>query len=177
MRTLITFLILLFSSSLVAESLCTLVSEEDPEVTITITNDSPGASNGTMNFKNEPSFYFSLGISNGFGNQYYVLRKIPDNAIKEVSKITYLDISNAEIISEGRFVNFLNNKIGRTIDKNKPDSRKLKAFMPSLAQDYYYYLSPNARFNMTKKMKSIVIASEGFFNALSGCDKNVFAYG
>ena len=64
-------------SSASAENLCTLTSEEDQEVTITIDNPGSGYGFGTLNYKKVPSFLFEVGISNGYGTQYYVLRTFP----------------------------------------------------------------------------------------------------
>ena len=41
-----------------AESFCTLTSEEEPDVSITMNYPSNGYGYGTMNYKNEPEYFF-----------------------------------------------------------------------------------------------------------------------
>ena len=63
----------LISPSVNAKSLCTLTSEEEPDVTITMKNVlATGGGTGTLNYKNKPSLYFEVGRWNGYGGEYYL---------------------------------------------------------------------------------------------------------
>ena len=170
-------------SSASAENLCTLTSEEDQEVTITIDNPGSGYGFGTLNYKKVPSFLFEVGISNGYGTQYYVLRTFSPDALNMDSKKTHSErFKNTKVLSSGRFVNFVGSQLAKVTSKKERKSGKLKALMPTLPEDYYYYLPNNVnkgehgRFNLSTKMKAILNASEGFFIDSGGCD-NFFAYG
>ena len=176
-------LISTFLSPIHAETFCTLISEKEPDVNITMNYPSGGYGYGTMNYRNKPAYYFEIGISNGYGTQYYQLKTYSPDAVSYDPKLKYsIRTKDTELISAGRFVNFVGNQLGRsTIEKNRK-SGKLKALMPSLPSDYYYSLTNNhkkgeyGRFNLSTKMKSILNASEGFFVDAGGCRK-YFAYG
>ena len=75
----IVFVILI--SPVSAENLCTLTSEKDRDVTITLNYPGSGYGFGTLNYKKVPSFLFEVGISNGYGTQYYVLRTYSPDAL------------------------------------------------------------------------------------------------
>ena len=63
------------SPALNAKSLCTLTSEEEPDVTITMKYVlASGGGIGTLNYKNKPSLYFEVERWNGYGGEYYVAR-------------------------------------------------------------------------------------------------------
>ena len=176
-------LISAFYSPIHAETICTLISEKEPDITITMNYPSGGYGYGTMNYRNKPAYYFEIGISNGYGTQYYQLKTYSPDAVSYDPQLKYsIRTKDTELISAGRFVNFVGNQLGRsTIEKDRK-SGKLKALMPSLPSDYYYSLTNNhkkgeyGRFNLSTKMKSILNASEGFFVNAGGC-KKYFAYG
>ena len=166
-----------------SKSSCKLLSEKEPDISITMNYPSYGYGYGTMNYKNEPAYFFEIGISNGYGTQYYQLKTYSPDAVSFDPKLNYsVRTKNTELISNGRFLNFVGNQLGRSTSKKDRKSGKMKALMPSLPQDYYYSLTNNhqkgeyGRFNLSPKMKAILNASEGFFVDAGGCRK-YFAYG
>ena len=167
--------------SVKADLLCTLTSEEEPEVTITMKNVlASGGGIGTLNYKNKPSLYFEVGRWNGYGGEYYVARSYSPESFNEGIKYSER-IKNTEKISSGRVVIFVGNQIGRVIDREERKSGKLRAFMPTLPQGYYYSIpftekGEYGRQKLSKEMKTILDASEGFFADSSGCSK-FFGYG
>ena len=167
--------------SVKADLLCTLTSEEEPEVTITMKNVlASGGGIGTLNYKNKPSLYFEVGRWNGYGGEYYVARSYSPESFNEGIKYSER-IKNTEKISSGRIVIFVGNQIGRVIDREERKSGKLRAFMPTLPQGYYYSIpftekGEYGRQKLSKEMKTILDASEGFFADSSGCSK-FFGYG
>ena len=150
-----------------ADSLCTLTSEEEPDVTISMKYISGrGGGEGTLNYKNKPALFFSVGITNGFGGQYYFAKSYSPESV---------------VISNGRFMNFVGDQLGRITSKKERKSGKLRALMPQLARDYYYSIpftekGQYGRQKLSKEMKTILDASEGFFVDSGGCRK-FFAYG
>ena len=167
--------------SVKAESLCTLASEEEPDVTITMKNVlASGGGTGTLNYKNKPSLYFEVGRWNGYGGEYYVARSYSPESFTE--GIKYAErIKNTEKISSGRVVIFVGNRIGRVIDRKERKLGKLRLFMPTLPQGYYYSIpftekGEYGRQKLSKEMKTIIDASEGFFLDSGGCS-NFFGYG
>ena len=172
-----------FIPSVKADSLCTLISEEERDVNITMNYPSGGYRYGTMNYKNKPVYYFEIGISNGYGTQYYQLKTYSPDVVSYDPKLKYsIRTKDTELISADRFVNFIGNQLGRSIIEKDRKSGKLKALMPSLPYGYYYFLTNNhkkgeyGRFNLSNKMKSILNASEGFFVDAAECRK-YFAFG
>ena len=171
----------LISPAVNAKSLCTLTSEEEPDVTITMKYIlASGGGIGTLNYKNKPSLYFEVGSWNGFGGEYYVARSYSPESFTYVKK--YVErIKNTEKISSGRFMIFVGNQIGRVMDKKDRKSGKLRALMPSLSQGYYYSIpftkdGEFGRQKLSKEMKTIIDATEGFFVDSGGCRK-FFPYG
>ena len=170
--------------SVKADSFCTLISESEPDVSLKMHKPYGGWGVGTLSYKNDPEYLLQIGISNGYGGQYYHLKNYDPNAIAYDSKLKhhYLKHEKLETIGYGPFVNFVGNQLARSTPEAHRKSGKLKAFMPNLASLYYYSLSGNTkkgeygRFNLSKKMKSILNASEGFFIDSGGCRK-YFAYG
>jgi len=167
--------------SVKADLLCTLTSEEEPYVTITMKNVlASGGGIGTLNYKNKPSLYFEVGRWNGYGGEYYVARSYSPESFNE--GIKYAErIKNTEKISSGRVVIFVGNQIGRVIDRKERKLGKLRVFMPTLPQGYYYSIpftekGEYGRQKLSKKMKTILDASEGFFVDSGGCSK-FFGYG
>ena len=177
------FLLLLLGliPSVKAESLCTLTSEEEPDVTITMKNNlASGGGTGTLNYKNKPSLYFEVGRWNGYGGEYYVARSYSPESFNEGIKYSER-IKNTEKISSGRLIIFVGNQIGRVMNREERKYGKLRAFMPTLPQGYYYSIpftekGEYGRQKLSKEMKTILDASEGFFADSSGCSK-FFGYG
>ena len=166
-----------------SNSLCKLVSEKEPNVSITMKYPSNGYGYGTMNYKNKPAYFFEVGVSNGFGTQYYHLKTYKKDSFKDEQLFPDVIRSKDEkIISRGRFVNFVGNQLARATSEKDRKSGKLRALMPTLPSDYYYHLPMNSReegygrFNPSPEMKAILNASEGFFVDSGGCRK-YFAYG
>ncbi|AIQ94069.1 hypothetical protein [Prochlorococcus sp. MIT 0604] len=178
------FLFLFFSfgfiSSVKADSLCTLTSEVEPDVTITLKYTGSGGGIGTLNYKNQPSLGFYVGIWNGYGGQYYTARSYSPELLKEEK--TYQErTKNTKEIRTGPFINFVGNQLGRATSKEDRKSGKLRALMPSLAQGYYYSIpfteqGQYGRQQLSKEMKTIIDATEGFFVNSGGCRK-FFPYG
>ena len=183
-RFLFLSLLLGLITSVKADSFCTLKSKAEPKVTLEMYEPYGGYGFGTLNYKNKPEFFLQIGISNGYGGQYYHLQNYDPSAISYDPKLKYLylDHEKLESIGYGSFVNFVGDQLARStpIENRKPGI--LKVFMPKLAKHYYYSLSTNhkkgeyGRFNISPKMKSILNASEGFFIDSGGCRK-YFAYG
>ena len=177
-------LLLGFIAPVNAESFCTLKSKVEPEVTLEMYKPYGGYGFGTLNYKNKPEFFLQIGITNGYGGQYYHLQNYDPSAISYDPKLKYLylDHKKLESIGYGSFVNFVGDQLTRStpIENRKPGI--LKAFMPKLTTQYYYSLSTNHkkeeydRFNISPKMKAIINASEGFFVDSGGCRK-YFIYG
>ena len=68
-------------------------------------------------------------------------------------------IKNTEKISSGRFIIFVGNQIGRVMNREERKYGKLRAFMPTLPQDYYYSIpftekGEYGRQKLSKKMKT-----------------------
>ena len=110
-------LLLGFISPVMAKEICTLTSEIEPEVTITMKYiPSRGGGIGTLNYKNKPSLGFEVGIWNGYGGQYYVARLYSPEALNEEK--TYQErTKNTKLIRQGHFMNFVGNQLGRATSK------------------------------------------------------------
>ena len=162
--------------SVKADSVCLLTSEEEPDITIAIKNVlSSGGGIGTLNYKNKPSLYFEVGRWNGYGGEYYVARSYLPESFTEGKKYAER-IKNTEKISSGRFIIFVENQIARVMNREDRKYGKLRAFMPTLPQGYYYSIpftekGQYGRQKLSKKMKTILDASEGFFVDSGGCGK------
>ncbi len=163
-----------------ADSICTLTSEVEPDVTITLKYTGSGGGIGTLNYKNKPSLGFDVGIWNGYGGQYYIARSYSPESLDEEK--TYQErTQNTKKIRQGHFMNFVGNQLGRATSKENRKSGKLRALMPSLSQGYYYSIpftkeGEFGRQNLSKEMKTIIDATEGFFVNSGGCRK-FFPYG
>ena len=166
--------------SVKADSICTLTSEVEPDVTITLKYNGSGGGIGTLNYKNKPSLGFDVGIWNGYGGQYYIARSYSPESLDE--KKTYQErTQNTKKIRQGHFMNFVGNQLGRATSKEDRKSGKLRALMPSLSQGYYYSIpftkeGEFGRQNLSKEMKTTIDATEGFFVDSGGCRK-FFPYG
>ena len=173
-------LLLGFIPSVKAESVCVLTSETHPDVTITLKYTGSAGGIGTLNYKNKPSLGFDVGIWNGYGGQYYVARSYLPESLDEEK--TYQErTKNTKKIRQGHFMNFVGNQLGRATSKEDRKSGKLRALMPSLSQGYYYSIpftkdGEFGRQKLSKEMKTIIDATEGFFVDSGGCRK-FFPYG
>ena len=179
-RLLFASLLLGFISPVMAKEICTLTSEIEPDVTITLKYRGSGGGIGTLNYKNKPSLGFDVGLTNGYGGQYYVARSYSPESLNEEK--TYQErTKNTKKISTGKFINFVGNQLGRVTSIEERKSGKLRAFMPSLASGYYYSIpftekGEYGRQKLSKEMKTILDATEGFFVDSGGCRK-LFPYG
>ena len=180
-RLLLIPLLLGFTSPLMTKEICTLTSEVAPDVTITMEYVPViGGGEGTLNYKNKPSLFFEVGITNGYGGQYYVARSYSTESSNKDK--TYLErIKNTKKISYGNFMNFVGNQLARATSKEDRKSGKFRALMPQLSQNYYYSIpfsekGQYGRQKLSKEMKSIIDAAEGFFEDSGGCRK-FFPYG
>ena len=180
-RLLFASLLLGFISPVMPKEICTLTSVVEPDVTITMEYVPViGGGEGTLNYKNKPSLFFEVGITNGYGGQYYVARSYSTESSNKDK--TYLErIKNTKKISYGNFMNFVGNQLGRATSKEERKSGELRALMPTLSRDYYYSIpftekGQYGRQKLSKKMKTILDASEGFFVDSGGC-RNFFPYG
>ena len=163
-----------------ADSICTLTSEVEPDVTITLKYTGSGGGIGTLNYKNKPSLGFDVGIWNGYGGQYYIARSYSPESLDE-EKTFQERTKNTKKIRQGHFMNFVGNQLGRATSKEDRKSGKLRALLPSLSQGYYYSIpftkdGEFGRQNLSKEMKTIIDATEGFFVNSGGCRK-FFPYG
>ena len=163
-----------------ADSICTLTSEVEPDVTITLKYTGSAGGIGTLNYKNKPSLGFYVGIWNGYGGQYYTARSYSPELLNE-EKTFQERTKNTKKISTGHFMNFVGNQLGRATSLEDRKSGKLRALMPSLSQGYYYSIpftkdGEFGRQKLSKEMKTIIDATEGFFVDSGGCRK-FFPYG
>ena len=179
-RLLLIPLLLGFTSPLMTKEICTLTSEVEPDVTITLKYTGSAGGIGTLNYKNRPSLGFYVGIWNGYGGQYYTARSYSPELLNE-EKTFQERTKNTKEIRTGHFMNFVGNQLGRATLKEERKSGKLRALMPSLSQGYYYSIpftkdGEFGRQKLSKEMKTIIDASEGFFVDSGGCRK-FFPYG
>ena len=154
-----------------AAGTCEFVSEYYPDVTIEIENQKETTSGfGKIKFKNKPMLDFSTGLSNGYGDQYFVIRNLKNDAE-----------GNTESVAFGKVVSMVVDQITRGTPTDKQKSGRLKMMFPNLGTWYYYSLS---NFNepekdgriawRTKAMTAILRASEGFFIPDKVCEKYVY---
>ena len=179
-RLLLAPLLLGFISPVMAKEICNLTSEVEPDVTITLKYTGSAGGIGTLNYKNKPSLGFYVGIWNGYGGQYYNAMSYSPELLNEEK--TYQErTKNTEKIRTGHFMNFVGNQLGRATLKEERKPGKLRALMPSLSQGYYYSIpftekGQYGRQKLSKEMKTIIDATEGFFVNSGGCRK-FFPYG
>ena len=179
-RLLLAPLLLGLISPVMAKEICTLTSEVEPDVTITLKYTGSGGGIGTLNYKNKPSLGFDVGLTNGYGGQYYVARSYSPESLHEEK--TYQErTKNTKKISTGKFMNFVGNQLGRVTSIEERKTGKFRALMPQLSADYYYSIpfteeGQYGRQKLSKEMKTILDASEGFFVDSGGCRK-FFPYG
>ena len=154
-----------------AADTCSFVSEYYPDVTIEIVNgeyNSVGI--GKILYKEKPVLDFETGISNGYGGQYYVIRKKNENPIEKRETIAY-----------GPVVSIVGNQLSRGTPKRYQKKNKNKKIMfPRFGIGYYYSLTNNhkkdeyGRFNLSSKMKTILDSSEGFFLPSKECERFIY---
>ena len=82
-RQLLILLLLGFTPPVMAKEICTLTSEVEPDVTITLKYTGSAGGIGTLNYKNKPSLGFYVGIWNGYGGQYYTARSYSPELLNE----------------------------------------------------------------------------------------------
>ena len=82
-RLLLIPLLLGFSSPVIAKEICTLTSEVESDVTITLKYTGSAGGIGSLNYKNKPSIGFYVGIWNGYGGQYYTARSYSPELLNE----------------------------------------------------------------------------------------------
>ena len=179
-RLLFISLLLGFHSPLMAKEICTLTSEVEPDVTITLKYRGSAGGIGTLNYKNKPSFGFYVGIWNGYGGQYYTTRSYSPELLNE-EKTFQERTKNTTEIGTGHFMNFVGNQLARATSKQDRKSGKFRALMPQLSQSYYYSIpftekGQYGRQKLSKEMKTVIDAAEGFFVDTGGCRK-LFPYG
>ena len=179
-RLLLVPLLLGFISPVIAKEICTLTSEIEPDVTITLKYTGSAGGIGTLNYKNKPSLGFDVDIWNGYGGQYYVARSYSPESLN-TEKTFQERTKNITEIGTGHFMNFVGNQIARATSKEDRKSGKFRALMPQLSQSYYYSIpftekGQYGRQKLSKEMKTIIDASEGFFVDSGGCRK-FFPYG
>ena len=136
-RLLLIRLLLGFTPPLMTKEICTLTSEVEPDVTITLKYTGSAGGIGTLNYKNKPSLSFYVGIWNGYGGQYYTARSYSPELLKE-GKNFQERTKNTTEIGTGHFMNFVGNQLARATLKEDRKSGKFRALMPQLSQNYYY---------------------------------------
>ena len=153
-------------SPVMSKEICTLTSEVEPDVTITLKYTGSAGGIGTLNYKNKPSLGFYVDIWNGYGGQYYTAMSYSPELLNEEK--TYQErTKNTKEIRTGHFMNFVGKQLGRATSKEERKPGKLRALMPSLSQGYYYSIpfteeGQYGRQKLSKEMKTIIDASEGF---------------
>ena len=155
-----------------ATDTCNFVSEYYPDVVIEIENDEKKFGGfGIIKYKDEPMLDFATGLSNGYGGQYYVIRKLAKNIAYEDDK---------KSIASGKVVGMIGTQTRTTpLDKRKSGEKRI--MFPNFGTGYYYSLSnyfepeKDGRFaGRTKAMSSILGASEGFFIPDKICERFIF---
>ena len=155
-----------------ATDTCNFVSEYYPDVVIEIENDEKKFGGfGIIKYKDEPMLDFATGLSNGYGGQYYIIRKFAKN-------IEYED--DKKSIASGKVVGMIGTQT-RTTPLDKRQSGQKRIMFPNFGTGYYYSLSnyfepeKDGRFaGRTKAMSAILGASEGFFIPDKICERFIF---
>ena len=164
-------LLLGFIPSANATKTCNFVSEYYPDVTIEVLNgEYNSVGRGTINYRDKPVLNFETGISNGYGGQYYVIRKLKEEPKEERETIAY-----------GPVVSIIGNQLSRgTPKKYQKKNKDQKIMYPRFGVGYYYSLTNNhkkdeyGRFNLSPKMEAILNASEGFFIPSKECERFIY---
>ena len=110
-------LLLGFVPAIKADSFCTLISESEQDVTLEMHKPYGGWGVGTLSYKNDPEYLLQIGISNGYGGQYYHLKNyLPDSISYDPKlKYHYLKHENLQTIGYGPFVNFVGNQLALSL--------------------------------------------------------------
>ena len=154
-----------------ASDTCNFVSEYYPDVTIEVINgEYNSVGRGTIKYKDKPVLDFETGISNGYGGQYYVFRKINESPTEKRETIAY-----------GPVVSIVGNQLSRgTPKKFQKKNKDEKIMFPRFGVGYYYSLTNNhkkdeyGRFNLSPEMKTILDSSEGFFLPSKECERFIY---
>ena len=171
-RLLLLSLLLGLMPSANAVETCNFVSEYYPDVTIEIDNDKRKFGGfGVIKYKDKPMLDFATGLSNGYGGQYYVIRKLAKDIAYEDDK---------KSVASGKVVGMIGTQT-RTTPKDKRKSGVKRIMFPNFGTGYYYSLSnyfepeKDGRFaGRTKAMSAILGASEGFFIPDKICERFIF---
>ena len=150
---------------------CNFVSEYYPDVTIEIEKgEYNSVGRGKIFYKQKPVLNFETGISNGYGGQYYVIRKINESPTEKRETIAY-----------GPVVSIVGDQLSRGTPKNYQKRNKdQKIMFPRFGVGYYYSLTNNhtkdeyGRFNLSPEMKTILDSSEGFFLPSKECERFIY---
>ena len=150
---------------------CNFVSEYYPDVTIEIEKgEYNSVGRGKIFYKQKPVLNFETGISNGYGGQYYVIRKINESPTEKRETIAY-----------GPVVSVVGNQLSRgTPKKFQKKNKDQKIMFPRFGVGYYYSLTNNhkkdeyGRFNLSPEMKTILDSSEGFFLPSKECERFIY---
>ena len=123
-------LLLGFIPSANATKTCNFVSEYYPNVTIEVLNgEYNSVGRGTINYKDKPVLNFETGISNGYGGQYYVIRKLKEEPKEERETIAY-----------GPVVSIIGNQLSRgtpkKYQKKKVKFQKMEKSLDVLKRDF-----------------------------------------
>ena len=154
------FLFLLFFFSFlppVNAKVCNLISENNPEVVITIDEFGFSVVNGKLKYKNKPKFLFGVNTLMGYGGQKYSLKTL-----------------EGEIIGSGSFIGFVGNQVGRGTPVNKRIKGKRRVLLVDFGRLLYYHLDTEDRFNPSATDKALLNVANGFFELDDGC--KIFPY-
>ena len=149
------FLFLLFFFSFlppVNAKVCNLISENNPEVVITIDEFGFSVVNGKLKYKNKPKFLFGVNTLMGYGGQKYSLKTL-----------------EGEKIGNGSFVGFVGNQVGRGTPIDKRIKGKRRVLLVDLGRLLYYHLDTKDRFNPSATDKALLNVANGFFKLDNGC--------
>ena len=170
-RLILLSLLLGLIPSVKADSYCTLKSDVEPDISLEMYRPIAGRGVGTLNYQNKPEYFLQIGISNGYGGQYYVIRKLAKDIAYEDDK---------KSVASGKVVGMIGTQT-RTTPKDKRKSGVKRIMFPNFGTGYYYSLSnyfepeKDGRFaGRTKAMSAILGASEGFFIPDKACERFIF---
>ena len=171
MKPLLLLAVLALPIAVNAKDACKFVSEYYKDVTIEIDNGKfNSVGSGKIFYKQKPVLNFETGISNGYGGQYYVIRKINESPTEKRETIAY-----------GPVVSVVGNQLSRgTPKKFQKKNKDQKVMFPRFGVGYYYSLTNNhkkdeyGRFNLSPEMKTILDSSEGFFLPSKECERFIY---
>mgnify|MGYP001434738747 FL=1 len=114
-RLILLSLLLGLIPSVKADSYCTLKSDVEPDISLEMYRPIAGRGVGTLNYQNKPEYFLQIGISNGYGGQYYHLQSYAPNTLSYNPKFKYhyLLHEKLESIGYGPFVNFVGNQLAK----------------------------------------------------------------